>query len=159
MSAQLLGTFSIIFLVLGILFLFISVYIFVKYRIKDVINDLNGKTAQREIEKIREENKGMNKSFKTDKFNSLRGKKTKKIDANQTVEIKIEKENDLPNSNESTTILNTSNETTLLVDEEGTTLLNTGGTEELIDNGDHEIRDIQFEVIETQMYIQTNEFI
>lgn len=159
MSAQLLGTFSIIFLVLGILFLFISGYIFVKYKIKDVINDLNGKTAQREIEKIREENKGMSKSFKTDKFNSLRGKRTKKIDANQTVEIKIKKENDLPNSNESTTILNTSNETTLLVDEEGTTLLNTGGTEELIDNGNHEIRDIQFEVIETQIYIQTNELI
>lgn len=157
MSAQLLGTISIIFLGLGILFLVVSFYVFIKYRIKDVINDLNGKTAQREIEKIREENKGMSKSFKTDKFNSLRGKRTKKIDSNQTVEIK--KENDIPNVNESTTILNTSNETTLLVDEEGTTLLNTMGTEELSTSDNEEIRSIDFEVIETQMFIQTNEFI
>ncbi|MDO5812385.1 MAG: hypothetical protein Q4Q31_04735 [Bacillota bacterium] len=157
MSAQLLGTISIIFLGLGILFLLVSVYVFIKYRIKDVINDLNGKTAQREIEKIREENKGMSKSFKTDKFNSLRGKRTKKIDVNQTVEIK--KENAIPNVNESTTILNTSNETTLLVDEEGTTLLNTMGTEELSTSDNEEIRSIHFEVIETQMFIQTNEFI
>lgn len=152
MSANLLGTISWISFILAFIFAAIAVYIFIKFKIKDVINDLNGKTAQKEIELLKENS---SKTKTTESFNFKDSKKTKKIKSQNLKETTFS----TVQPNEKTF------ENTIDLDDDAmaTTVLNDVdskvSTKTVILNDMNMNRSIEFEVIETQMFIQTNEFI
>lgn len=61
MTAQVYGIISISSLILSGLMLFVSIFLFFQLRIKSVIGELSGKTAAKQVEEIRRQNRAVKK--------------------------------------------------------------------------------------------------
>lgn len=80
MSYQTYNLIGIILLSLCGLFLLISTFLFIYFRIISVIGDLTGSTAKKQIERIRDENiQSGNKRFRPSPINVKRGKLTEHV--------------------------------------------------------------------------------
>lgn len=155
MSAELLGWISIVGFILSILFAALAIYIYFKYKILDVVNDLNGKTAQREIALIKKHNSELNSSYKQDAFY------VNNDDATKEMTERINRETLYNKNNNATTILSdeqNEKETIILEDFNQTTVLSTGHTEELY-NKKVKLRDIKFQVVKSEIDIHSQEII
>jgi hypothetical protein len=74
-----------VFIVLAVVLLILAIGLFFGFNIPKVIGDLTGKNSQKEISKIREENKKSGiKEYKASKVNAGRGKITDKIANNES---------------------------------------------------------------------------
>lgn len=135
MNAEVLQTISIVAFVLAGLFALVSVVLFFRLDIRGIVNDLTGKTAERQIKELREQNHqtGNNKNGRV-LYEPEQRKFTAKLENSRKKETAglrglLQKENEeitapLQNAGEeSTTLLAEEEGTTILANEEGTTLL------------------------------------
>lgn len=155
MSAEILGWISIVGFILSVLFAGLAIYIYFKYKILDVINDLNGKTAQREIALIKQQNAEFDSNLKKDAFYMSND------DATDEMTERINNRSFDNDNNIETAILYDrypDNETIVLDNFNQTTVLNTGNTEELY-NKKVELRDIEFKVVKSEIEIHSQEII
>jgi len=91
MSVELLQMLSLIAYVLAGIFLLISVALFFRYKVRDLIGDLSGANARKAIENIRQQNETTgDKAYKPSAVNMARGRVTDKMTSSGRLQPKSE---------------------------------------------------------------------
>ena len=136
----------------------IAIFLFFKFQIITIINDLTGRTARRSIAQIRENNiRSGEKPYRSSAVNINRGKLTEPIpdDTARTTE-KLAGVS-APLDNPGTTLLHEDGTTELLVANEGTTLLSETGAVNI--GEETAIETVEVHVLERIIYTHTDEVI
>ncbi len=136
----------------------LAVFLFFKFRIITIINDLTGRTARKSIAQIRENNiRSGERPYRSSAVNISRGKLTEPIpdDTSRTTER-------LPGAsaplvNPGTTLLHEDGTTELLVANEDTTVLADNESARTIE--DTVVHKIEVQILERIIYLHTDEVI
>ena len=130
--------------------LLLAVFVWFRFQIMSLINDLTGKTAKKAIEQIRSKNvKSGDKSYRSSPVNINRGPLTEPV--TNAAPVKTEKlSGDLE-----TTLLREDNKTVIL-NADGTTVLNHGSEQAAAVPNRPEV---EVQMIEQVVFIHTNEVI
>lgn len=122
---ELIKTLSVISYSAAALCLLFSIFIWFRFKILSVINDLSGKTARKAIEQIRNNNiRSGDKAYRSSQVNIKRGPLTESIpDANSAETEKLPTDQ-IGSSSPETTLFHEEGKTELLLNSEGTTVLN-----------------------------------
>lgn len=146
-------------LILGIIFLFISIYIFIKFKIFKLILDILGISEKKEIDKYNASNMNNNRNLFFDNFKEKKEKDYRnEIDSlsNSNNDYSYMQERDVLTDN-AIDILD--NEATDILDNEATDILDVETTV-LKDDLLHNINEkIDFNIIKNVIYINTDEVI
>ena len=138
--------------------LVLAIFLFFKFKIITIINDLTGRTARRSIAQIRENNiRSGERPYRSSAVNISRGKLTEPIpdDTARTTEKLPGASAPLVNSG--TTLLHEEGTTELLVANEGTTVLADSATQSAMTNT--EIETVELQILERIIYTHTDEVI
>lgn len=138
--------------------LVLAIFLFFKFQIITIINDLTGRTARRSIAQIRENNiRSGERPYRSSAVNVSRGKLTEPIpdDTERTTEKLPGVSAPLVNSE--TTLLHEEGTTELLVANEGTTVLADGAAQSTVANT--EIETVELQILERIIYTHTDEVI
>lgn len=115
---------SLIFFAASAVFLLLSVFLFFRFKIVTIVNDLSGRTARKAIAQIRDNNlKSGDKPFRSSSVNINRGKLTEPIPDITTRKTDKLEGVSAPLENAETTIFREDGTTELLVSDENTTVL------------------------------------
>lgn len=139
-------------------FLALAIFLFFKFQIITIINDLTGRTARRSIAQIRENNiRSGERPYRSSAVNISRGKLTEPIpdDTARTTEKLPGASAPLVNSG--TTLLHEEGTTELLVANEGTTILADSAAQSTIANT--EIETVELQILDRIIYTHTDEVI
>ena len=138
--------------------LVLAIFLFFKFKIITIINDLTGRTARRSIAQIRENNiRSGDRPYRSSAVNISRGKLTEPIpdDTARTTEKLPGASAPLVNSG--TTLLHEEGTTELLVANEGTTVLADSAAQSAMTNT--EIETVELQILERIIYTHTDEVI
>lgn len=138
--------------------LVLAIFLFFKFKIITIINDLTGRTARRSIAQIRENNiRSGERPYRSSAVNLSRGKLTEPIpdDTARTTEKLPGASAPLVNSG--TTLLHEEGTTELLVANEGTTVLADSAVQSAMTNT--EIETVELQILERIIYTHTDEVI
>lgn len=138
--------------------LVLAIFLFFKFKIITIINDLTGRTARRSIAQIRENNiRSGERPYRSSAVNISRGKLTEPIpdDTARTTEKLPGASAPLVNSG--TTLLHEEGTTELLVANEGTTVLADSAAQSAMTNT--EIETVELQILERIIYTHTDEVI
>lgn len=115
---------SLIFFVASAVFLLLSIFLFFRFKIVTIVNDLSGRTARKAIAQIRDNNlRSGDKPFRSSSVNINRGKLTEPIPDITTRKTDKLEGVSAPLENAETTIFREDGTTELLVSDENTTVL------------------------------------
>lgn len=138
--------------------LVLAIFLFFKFKIITIINDLTGRTARRSIAQIRENNiRSGERPYRSSAVNISRGKLTEPIpdDTARTTEKLPGASAPLVNSG--TTLLHEEGTTELLVANEGTTVLADSAAQSAMTNT--EIETVELQILDRIIYTHTDEVI
>lgn len=115
---------STITFIVAAIFLLLSIFLFFRFKIIMIINDLSGRTARKAIAQIRDKNlRSGDKPFRSSSVNVSRGKLTEPIPDITTKKTDKLEGVSAPLENAETTIFREDGTTELLVSDENTTVL------------------------------------
>ena len=121
MSADILNAISVVAFVMAALFILLAVVLFFKLDVRAVINDLNGKTAEKQIKVFREQNRKLETNKNGRILYELSVEKTKAENIRDKKSITDQEKTTLLEQNEKTILL--AEEETVLLQDEQTCLL------------------------------------
>lgn len=122
---EIIKTLSVIAFAAAGVCLLLAVFVWFRFRILSVINDLTGKTAKRAIEQIRRNNmKSGDKAYRSSQVNIRRGPLTSPMPDAAATETEKLPEEQLGSRVPETTLFQEEGKTELLLNREGTTVLN-----------------------------------
>lgn len=150
--------FSTIAFVAAAVLLAIAIFLFFKFHIITIINDLTGRTARRSIAQIRENNsRSGERPYRSSVVNINRGKLTEPIPDDTAKTTKKLTGASAPLENPGTTLLHEEGTTELLVSNEGTTVLSDSDAS----NNETEVtvETIDIHVLKRIIFIHTDEVI
>lgn len=137
--------------------LLLVVFVWFRFSILSVINDLSGKTAKKAIEQIRSNNmRTGDKSYRSSPVNISRGPLTEPMPAVTAAETEKLPGEQVGSLTPETTLLREDGKTELLLNNESTTVLN-NGTENVADVSERAKAEIT--IIEKVVLINTSEVI
>lgn len=115
---------NIAFAVAGVCLL-LAIFVWFRFRILSVINDLSGKTAKKAIEQIRSNNiRSGDKAYRSSQVNISRGPLTEPMPDVTAAETEKLPNEQVGNLTPETTLFREDGKTELLLNHEGTTVLN-----------------------------------
>ncbi len=149
---------STIFFAAAAVFLLLSIFLFFKFKIITIVNDLSGRTARKAIAQIRDNNlKSGEKPFRSSSVNINRGKLTEPIPDITTRKTDKLEGVSAPLENAETTIFREDGTTELLVSDENTTVL--AGTDMAVNNEPIQRPRIAVQILNKVVLIHTDEAI
>lgn len=149
---------STTFFAAAAVFLLLSIFLFFKFKIITIVNDLSGRTARKAIAQIRDNNlKSGEKPFRSSSVNINRGKLTEPIPDITTRKTDKLEGVSAPLENAETTIFREDGTTELLVSDENTTVL--AGTDMAVNNEPIQRPRIAVQILNKVVLIHTDEAI
>lgn len=148
---------SVIAFLAAIVCLLLAVFIWFRFRILSVINDLSGKTAKKAIEQIRSNNiRSGDKAYRSSQVNISRGSLTESIPDVPVDETEKLPKEQLGSLTPETTLFREDGKTELLLNYEGTTVLN-NSTNHAVDVSERP--KVEITILEQVVLIHTSEVI
>lgn len=166
MNADTLQLISIIAFSVATVLALVSAYLFFKMDVKGIIDDLTGKSAERQIQSMREENNrqknplsGKNTVKSSKQKETLAGKTTARLKCNEKTEIlsKADSEATMVLGVEETTSFHTCEEETTILDENSTCVLQGEDEETTVLNKRDSYNNLNYVMILDEMIIHTRE--